>query len=243
MREPCCLEMVSIGKAGISGCCGKGGKMSERGGFYNILKLGTIYSLMQKSMGWPSLFRFFIEEWIKPQRQDILLDLGCGPADLCDYLSREVCYCGLDPNPEYIRQARARYRDGSKRRFWCVGVSKDAGLILPDDLPCCNIAVSIGVLHHLDEREAELLLQTVRKVMESAPSAVKPRFMLLDNCLIDKQNPIANWLIRHDRGRYARHYTWYEETLRRFFPEVKIEILHNMLRLPYTQVFADCRIS
>jgi SAM-dependent methyltransferase len=178
-----------------------------------------------------------VEDYLKPRPGEKFLDLGCGPGDFVVYLPQNAFYCGCDPNPNYIQKAKEKY--GHKGQFWVAGIDAERGLAIPEDVPACDTVLSMAVLHHLDERESSQLLDTAINLLEKTPGG---RFVIFDNCLTDQQNKIAAWLIRHDRGRYAKTEQWYRERLGALFGSVEINVRTDLLRMPYTFIVAECRL-
>jgi SAM-dependent methyltransferase len=104
------------------------------------------------------------------------------------------------------------------------------------ELASFDLAIAVGVLHHLNDAEALQLFQM-------AQAALKPagRLITLDNCYRDGQSRIARFLISKDRGQYVRASDAYRNLALSVFPEVKASIREDLLRIPYTQVILECR--
>ena len=64
-------------------------------------------------VGGGSAWKTYLDEYVKPAPKDKILDIGCGPADILQYLP-VVTTTGLDISPEYIllRQRNASDRGG-----------------------------------------------------------------------------------------------------------------------------------
>jgi hypothetical protein len=118
-------------------------------------------------------------------------------------------------------------------------------LKIPDSIPDCNIVLSMSVLHHLSDKEADLLFCTASEYllkMKQKTGENKCRFVVFDNCFTEKQNPIARWLIKNDRGKNSRYDKWYESKLYDRFTDINMQYYTDMLRIPYTMFIADCRL-
>lgn len=211
--------------------------MAERGFIYNALRYAPIYSLYQRFFGSQKAYYRFVREYLQLKLGDAILDLGCGPGSICDFLPDEVTYNGCDPNEHYIKQATKRF--GANMRFWQSGIDVDKGLVLPEGLPPCNIVLSMGVIHHLSDGEAVLLINLAKTVVDKS-SSHGAKFIVFDNCLTDHQNRFARWLILNDRGAHARHISWYRDIFNLNFKKVKIDLVHDFYRFPYTNVVIEC---
>jgi SAM-dependent methyltransferase len=67
-----------------------------------------------------------------------VLEPGCGPAALADYLSKSVRYCGFDANPHFIAYA---LRKGNQVRL--------GNILEPENYRSADVVVICDVLHHL----------------------------------------------------------------------------------------------
>jgi SAM-dependent methyltransferase len=158
-----------------------------------------------------------------------LLDLGCGTAQILEYLPEGVDYWGYDINHGYIAAAQAKF--GGKGHFACrlLEESELAG-ILPFD-----IVIASGLLHHLDDN-------TARNVLRLARLALKPggRFLSKDPAFAAGQNPIARFLISQDRGQNVRDAEGYMALARQEFNCVGGKLRHRIW-IPYTHWIMECR--
>ncbi len=181
----------------------------------NILHFPGIYrcftTLISKNCG-----NRLVNEIIKPKSNESILDIGCEPADIAAFLPSSIKYTGFDISIEYINAAKKRFGDCGN--FICSPVSSFS---VVDSF---DIVIAIGVLHHLEDDEAQRLL------------ALKPggRFITMDGCYEVKQHPVAHWLLKNDRGGNVRTKDEYLKIAQQNFPNVQAEIKYDMLRLPYS---------
>jgi SAM-dependent methyltransferase len=171
----------------------------------------------------------YVANVLQPRPSDRVLDIGCGTADILDYLPG-VDYHGFDANPAYIESARRRF--SGRASFYCRRVGSDAiqGLGLFD------LALATGVLHHLTDEQALVLLRL-------AYEALKPggRLVCRDGCYVPGQNPIARLILACDRGRYVRDKAGYLELASSVFKSIKPTIYHDLYRIPYTHIVLECQ--
>ena len=195
-----------------------------------ILSLPWIYSSFQYLMGARSAWPSFVNDYVHPFPGAKLLDIGCGPADILDYLP-EIEYWGFDISRTYIDHAIRKFGDSGQ--FFCkILTEKDLEV-----LPRFDVVIMCGVLHHLDDAAA-------RQVVSLAKSALRPggRLVTIDPCFAEEQNPIARLLISQDRGQNVRMRAGYQALVESVFSDVRIDVRHKVW-IPYTHCYMDCTRS
>ncbi|PKO91301.1 MAG: class I SAM-dependent methyltransferase [Betaproteobacteria bacterium HGW-Betaproteobacteria-1] len=196
-------------------------------GIRSIFSNPTVYSLFQNLMGARKFRVGFIDEFVRPFPGSALLDIGCGPADILEFLPK-VDYWGFDISESYINQATIRF--GAKGHFQCK-LLQEADLA---QMPAFDIVLLMGVLHHLDD-------QTATDVLNLANKALKPggRLLTFDPCFEPGQSPIARFLINHDRGQNVRSQQGYTKLAEQVFKSPKVIVRHQSW-VPYTHCFMEC---
>lgn len=98
-----------------------------------------------------------------------------------------------------------------------------------------DIALAIGILHHLDDAEARALIQT-------AWNKLKPggRFITLDGALVPDQSKVARGLILRDRGQNVRSPEEYARLATGIFSTVHATVRNDLLLVPYTHCILEC---
>lgn len=196
-------------------------------GLRAILGHPIVYNIFQRVMGAKRVRTILVTDFIRPQPNMNVLDIGCGPAEILDYLPA-VNYWGFDISNAYIQQAVARY--GQKGTFVCKILSpKDL-----QNLPTFDLVLAIGLLHHLDDESATALINI-------AYNSLKPggRLVTIDPCLVANQNPIARYLILKDRGQNVRTRDGYSALISTVFSEYRIDVRHKSW-IPYTHCYMEC---
>jgi SAM-dependent methyltransferase len=195
-----------------------------------VLSYPRIYDLFQRMIGKRNGLSNFSSRYIVAERGNRVIDIGCGSAKWLNFLP-VVEYCGFDPNPHYIKSAKNRFRDVPGCTFLCATVDE----AVVDTLPKFDIALALGVLHHLDDAAVIRLAKLAKAALKD-----KGRLILVDPCFVEGQSPIARWMIRLDRGQHVRDVNGYKKLMNTTFGIVNTDIRHDLIRLPYTHLVMEC---
>ena len=197
-------------------------------GLRTVLDSAAAYNIFQHLMGADRSRREFVRCYVRPKSGQWVLDIGCGTADILAYLP-DVHYYGFDSSQKYIDAARQRF--GNRAALACTRVSESA----LEGIPKVDLALAIGVVHHLDNDEAVGLFQLAHSALKRGG-----RLVTLDCCFAPGQSRIARFLIAHDRGQNVRDERGYKSLAEGVFPTVKTYIRHDMARVPYTHLIMEC---
>lgn len=193
-----------------------------------ILSHPRVYSSFQSLMGAGKFRTNFVSQFVCPFPRMAILDIGCGPADILAYL-HDVNYWGFDISEAYIQRAENTF--GTRGHFRCKRLQVDD----LDGLPEFDVALAIGLLHHLDD-------QVALDVLQLAHQALKPggRLITVDPCLDPSQSSIARFLVRHDRGQNVRDKRGYEVLALNVFNAPRAAVSHQAW-IPYTHCIMECQ--
>lgn len=196
-------------------------------GVRSILSYPRIYDTFQNLMGGRKRGAF-VDEFVRPEPGYRLLDVGCGTSQVLHFIPEGVEYWGYDTSPEYIAAAKKRY--GNRGHFVCGEL--DRGEL--DNLPKFDVVLACGLIHHLNDDLAQDLLRL-------AHCALRPngRFVAIEPCFAQGQNPIARFIITHDRGRHVRDENEYRRLAEPIFQQVSGVVRHRAW-IPYTHWIMEC---
>jgi len=195
-------------------------------GIRRVLSLPIAYSFLQAALGAGRLRRRICRELIRAGNDDIVVDVGCGPAAILELLPPTVRYYGFDLSEDYIRAARY----GDRGHFACADIAAAPA----ESVPPCTIALVLGLLHHLDDDEARNLMAAL-----STRVALGGRLITLDGTFVPGQSTAARRLVAADRGQNVRC----PEAYAALAPEslsVVVHVRHDLLNVPYTHCILEC---
>jgi len=196
-------------------------------GIRALLSSPLLYELFQRLMGADKNRKRFVSEFITPYPATNILDIGCGPAGILDYLPNSNYY-GFDISETYISKARKIY--GDKGIFFLKYLTDEDIEVLPK----FDLVLLSGVLHHVDDA-------TSIHILNLAYKALKPngRLITTDGCIVKGQNPLARFLIKQDRGQNIKTEDGYLQLAKNVFQNVESSI-HHSAWIPYTLCYMVC---
>lgn len=196
---------------------------------WRTLTLPRVYSAFQERLAIPRSRAQIADLYVRARQGDSVLDLGCGPGDMLDYLP-EVDYLGIDLNAKYLAEARRRHQGRSRARFVQMDVR-----VLSDGGERFDLVLAQGLLHHFSDPQAVILLRAVGSLMKPGG-----RLITVDPTRTVGQNLIARLLVSSDRGRFVRSPETYERLIRLVFSRVTVHVRQDLMRLPYTHLLMEC---
>ena len=194
---------------------------------YKALGLPLVYRIWSRLVGGKDRGTF-PRDHIRAREGQRVLDIGCGPADVLAHLPK-LDYTGFDANPDYIATATRNY--GDRGRFYCQRVSEES-LAANEGY---DIVLAIGVLHHLDDAEAERLFRLAHTAL--APGG---RLVTLDGVFDKRQSRLARLIISRDRGEHVRDERGYRSIAERVFTKIHPVVRSDLLTIPYTHLILEC---
>jgi predicted TPR repeat methyltransferase len=173
--------------------------------------------------------QLFVDEYIRPQPGDHILDIGCGTAYILDFLP-DVQYIGFDMEYRYINYAKTKY--GHRGEFLCKKVSPDA----INNNTKFELILAKGVLHHLNDDEATQLFTLSSGLLKETG-----RLITFDGCYTSEQSWLARYILSNDRGNFVRTKNQYVNLAQTVFSNIKTQLRDDFTRLPSTQIIMECQ--
>lgn len=187
-----------------------------------------LYNATKKLLASDKTTRMFIETYLRPKPGDSMLDIGCGPADILNFLPN-IKYYGFDIDAGYINAAQKRF--GKKGTFVCKNVSKAA----LDKNSRFDLILAKGLLHHLNNIEAVDMFELTQTHLNPGG-----RLITFDGCYVPNQKYLTKKFLAMDRGKYVRTKEAYVNLASRSFLNIIPTIHHDLLRIPYTILIMEC---
>jgi SAM-dependent methyltransferase len=177
-----------------------------------LLNIPFFYNGLQRLIGAMRAREIVVREYLQPEINHSILDIGCGTGYVINYLP-ECRYIGFDINSTYIEYARRHY--GGRGEFHQKYLTRE----ILESFGLFDRVMMNGLLHHLDDTSATNLLQL-------AKSALKPQGIVvgIDGCHREGLSAVERWVLKNDRGQYVRHQLGYEMILRSVFTNVFVEM-------------------
>ena len=187
--------------------------------FHGLLRSPLLYIGLQRILGADRARRICFDQFVKLGEGERVLDIGCGPGYLLNYMPR-VDYFGFDIEPRYIAYAKAHF--SGRGQFFC----EQFGEVHATKFQPFDAILLFGILHHLDDAVADDLLGALAKCL--APTG---RVVTLDPCFVPSQGRTSRLIARWDRGRYVRDREGYRRLVAKHFREVDASLIPNTGRV------------
>jgi SAM-dependent methyltransferase len=195
----------------------------------DVLSHPALYLLYQSLVGGIRARRITVRDHVRPGPGLKVLDIGCGPAYTTAYFPSPEYY-GFDVSPAYVKFANTKF--SAHGRFFCQLFDRAA----LEWLPRMDVALMLGLLHHLDDTASVELLTLTKAAMK--PGA---RLFTLDGFYEPGQPRIARFLLDQDRGKFIRKQDEYVTLAAQVFGEVKRTVRNDLFYVPYPSLILECR--
>ncbi len=205
-----------------------------RSGLRHALAAPAIYDFFQNLVGAYGWRRRVIQAFVAPTLPGgaLVLDVGCGTAQILGYLPENIEYLGLDQNPRYLDAARARFA-GRRANFLCEELTPQFRM----EGRQAAVVLAFGILHHLDDSTCESLFRAAGSVL--APGGF---VLTLDPLYADGQSSAARYIISRDRGTAVRTEAAYRALAAKAFASVDVHVDPDPIRIPYTGIVMKCAV-
>lgn len=197
-------------------------------GIKKVLSIPQVYCLWQKIVGDYKLRKIYCKDFIKAKEGDRILDIGCGPANMVEYLPENIDYVGFDDSELYIKNAKKKFPQKNYEFF-----SKRVNLAQDFDEKF-DIIMANAILHHIDDSEAEKLISFASRNLKQGG-----RFITYDGCFVSNQSQIKKLLLENDRGKFVRTKEDYFKLFSKYFNNIKVSIREDLYNIPYTIIIFE----
>lgn len=198
-------------------------------GVRSVLSIAFAYDLLQDLLGARHSRQRIVEEYLRLLPGQKLLDVGCGTGAILEFLPVDVRYVGVDLSENYIASARGRY--GDRGEFLC----RDVASLPVQEAGTVDVALAVGLLHHLDDSQVDGLLEAIARLLEP-----RGRLVSIDPCYDPAQSAAARFMISRDRGQNVRSGEGYRALASRHFDHARLTVRHDLGRIPYTHAILEC---
>jgi SAM-dependent methyltransferase len=200
-------------------------------GVHSILNSPLIYSLFQNAVGGIQFRRRLVRDYFRVKAGNKVLEIGCGPGVFSEFFGDDINYTGFDVSQQYIAFAKGRYDFRKNLQFICSDVND---FNISENIQY-DFSFAAGLIHHLNDEEALKVFKMAKEGLGKGK-----RFISIDPVFVEGQSFIAKYMISKDRGQNIRTAPDYEKLAKSEFKSVKVIILHNLLRIPYTHAIIEC---
>ena len=207
--------------------------MYENNGMRRMLSVPWIYEQFQNVVGANQARRWIADKYWRLKGGEKVVDIGCGPGVIFDFLPKDVTYLGFDISESYIERARQRY--GSKATFLVCTATEL--LKNPDsrfdgaDLAMCN-----GLLHHLDDGQSLDVLRFAHQILKPGG-----RLVCIEPCFLVRQRRLSRWIMNLDRGNHLRAEREWKALVGKVFKSFDTDIATAVVHVPYVHILIECR--
>tara|TARA_B100000519_G_scaffold200416_1_gene213540 strand:- start:1010 stop:1627 length:618 start_codon:yes stop_codon:yes gene_type:complete len=197
-------------------------------GIRSLLSYPRLYNFSQNILGADKHRRIFINEYLNIKSPATICDIGCGTADILEYLPDDISYFGYDKSQKYINYAKTRW--GNKAHFFCNdnSIKKEFNNIKFDQ------CIAMSLLHHIEDYEVIDVLNFAKKHLKE-----NGRFLSIDPCFINNQHFFSRMIINKDRGQNVRTLENLKLLGQSVFDNVNIYHRNDLLRVPYDHAILE----
>ena len=196
---------------------------------HKILSNVYCYQLFQKFTGATKYKNQIVTNILKPNIKNEVVDLGCGPGSLIQFLNEEDRYIGIDTSLNYLSKAKELNTKADvllvKQDLGDIGWGKNlADLTKP-------VILAMGLFHHLDDYEFNTVLSELSS--NTNPGAL---VYFIDPIITLHSSQAARWFASNDRGKWIRDQDKLFDLFRNHGWQLDTTIEQNKLVIPYDTI-------
>ena len=207
--------------------------MENHDGLKGALSFSRAYSFFQNLVGAHSARNWVAANFWRVVAGQKIVDFGCGPGTVLDYLPQDIEYTEFDISEEYIETARRIHAGKKYATFFSSDVHALLGThdarLANADLVLCN-----GLLHHLNDTEAVEVFRLAQEIMK--PTG---RLFCVEPVFLVHQSAFSRWLMGRDRGCNIRTEQQWKDLVGNVFDRYSTNISVDLMRIPYVHIFIE----
>lgn len=159
-----------------------------------------------------------------------VLDLGCGTANIVEFLPENINYTGIDSSSNYIFYDSKKYPGHT---FICKNLKEDVSLDKKYDL-----IISEALVSSLTDANTEVFFNTIKK--HAAPDC---KIVISDMNYSKTAHTFENFLFKSERGTNFRDREDYLKLLSKHFNIDNVSVISKIYRIPYSKLVFECSIK
>jgi 2-polyprenyl-3-methyl-5-hydroxy-6-metoxy-1,4-benzoquinol methylase len=198
-----------------------------------LLKYHFFYNLYQNLIGCRGFLKRYVNIYIMPKitRDGMnVLDLGCGTANIVEFLPENINYTGIDSSSNYIFYDSKKY---PAHTFICKNLKEDVSLDKKYDL-----IISEALISSLTDANTEVFFNTIKK--HAAPDC---KIVISDMNYSKTAHTFENFLFKSERGTNFRDREDYIKLLSKHFNIDNVSVISKIYRIPYSKLVFECSIK
>lgn len=207
--------------------------MQDDRGLKRLLSVSWIYELVQTLVGATKGRRWLAENGWRLRGGEKVVDVGCGPGYVRDFLPPDIDYIGFDISEAYIATAGRIYQG---KGLFLAGTAATFLAAPEPRMADADLVICTGLLHHLDDDEVSQALRLAHAVLRPGGRIVcfEPSFLL-------HQTRLSRWMLRRDRGRNVRTEAAWKAVVGAVFPDHTSSVITGLARIPYVHILIEGR--
>lgn len=175
-----------------------------------ILNIPQFYNFYINLIGGKCFFKNYVAEYIKPEENQTVLELGCGAGNIINYFPKNIKYTGLDLSKKCINYCKSKFPDFN---FKIQDIAVNFNLNETYDA-----IFSEGVMACLSDEQICKVLENICK------HSKKGTKIILSDMNYNSQNSFfQRLLLEHERGKFLRSTKDYVAIFSKFEEELEIK--------------------